>query len=92
MMASPCVKLFGDSGIQNRNLLQLLCTYCTIQKLHEINKFRETWKKVNKAPYGDIFQEPVHARWEHVSLECSQFLDRKEGFCNIALDATKSEK
>ena len=34
----------------------------------------------------------MDTRWENFSLVCSQFIDRKEGFYNIALAATKSEK
>ena len=43
-------------------------------------------------PYGAKFQEPVYTQWECVVLECSQFLERKRGFYNVALGVTKSEK
>ena len=38
------------------------------------------------------FQELVCTRWEHVSLAFLQFIDRKEGFYNIALGTKKSKK
>ena len=40
MMAFPREKFFGDSGIQNRNLLQPLCTWHAIQKSCEMSEFR----------------------------------------------------
>ena len=41
MMALPCEKCFGDGGMSNRNLIQLLCTFCAIQKWHKIEEFCE---------------------------------------------------
>ena len=62
-MVPSCVKFFGDGDIQNIKFLQSSCTLYIIQKWHDMNKFREVWKKVSNTPCGEKFRKPACARW-----------------------------
>ena len=92
MIATPCEKFFGSGGIGQRTPMQLLCTCFALQKEHEMVEFRAMWNSCNNMPCGQKFQEPVHARWEHIGVAATQFLDRIEGFCNVAEGVIKAEK
>jgi hypothetical protein len=92
MMQSPCEKFFGDGGLLNRNLIQLLFTCWSIQDKYEMGEWRSIWKKTNNESFGDKFQEPVYTRWEYVGTACCQFLPKINGFQKVAKCITNVEK
>ena len=50
MMQLPCEKFLNKGGIDNRNLMQLLCAVWAMQKECEIVEFRAMWESRIELP------------------------------------------
>ena len=88
---NPITKFCGVGGVKHQNSLQLIFTYWAIEQEFELGTWQNMWLSINNNTYSRRQVQPVLTRWKYVGESCNQFIQRIDGFKNIAEFALKKK-
>mmetsp|Transcript_22644 Transcript_22644/g.67005 ORF Transcript_22644/g.67005 Transcript_22644/m.67005 type:complete len:219 (+) Transcript_22644:1297-1953(+) len=77
-LANPVKAVFGDGGLEKRNVMQLIhCPY-DLMNILELDEWKENWFSVTGKKFGKKYPKPVMTRWWYVGCASQKLLEQWE--------------